>query len=130
VVLAEVLNTMLMSMHERVREFGLMGALGVMPVQMFAMVVWETVLLVALGSLLGFALGGGASWWFGDKGIDLSHYASAFSFMYMDPIVHPLLRAQSVAEILGAAVFGAMVAGLYPAWLASRLEPAQALREV
>lgn len=130
VVLAEVLNTMLMSMKERVREFGLMGALGVMPVQMFAMVVWETVLLVALGSLLGFALGGGASWWFGDKGIDLSHYASAFSFMYMDPVVHPLLRAESIAEILGAAVFGAMVAGLYPAWLASRLEPARALREV
>jgi len=130
VVLAEVLNTMLMSMHERVREFGLMGALGVMPAQIFAMVVWETVMLVLIGGAAGFALGGGLSLWYGEHGIDLSQFAIAFSFMYMDPIIHPLLQADSVLRILGAALFGAMIAGLIPAWKASRLEPAHALREL
>jgi ABC-type lipoprotein release transport system permease subunit len=130
VVLAEVLNTMLMSMHERVREFGLMGALGVMPSQIFAMVVWETVILVLIGGVAGFVLGGGLSLWYGEHGIDLSQFAIAFSFMYMDPIIHPLLQFDSVLRILGASLFGAMIAGLIPAWKAAKLEPAWALREL
>jgi len=130
VVLAEVLNTMLMSMHERVREFGLMGALGVTPSQVFAMVVWETVILVLIGGTSGFVIGGGLSLWYGEYGIDLSQFAIAFSFMYMDPVIHPLLQADSVLRILGASLFGAMIAGLIPAWKASKLEPASALREL
>jgi len=130
VVLAEVLNTMLMSTQDRVREFGLMGALGVRASQVFAMVVWETVLLVLAGSLAGFALGLWGVAYFGAQGIDLSHFTEAFSFMYMDPVVHPALRAESGLHILGAAVVGAMAAGLFPAWRAARLEPAQALRRV
>jgi len=129
VVLAEVLNTMLMSMHERVREFGLMGALGVTPAQIFAMVVWETVILVLIGGVSGFVIGGGLSLWYGEHGIDLSQFAIAFSFMYMDPVIHPLLQADSMLRILGASLLGAIIAGLIPAWKASRLEPAHALRE-
>ncbi len=130
VVLVEVLNTMLMSMHERVREFGLMGALGVKPAQLFAMVVWETVILVLIGGLAGFVLGGGLSLWYGQQGIDLSQFAIAFSFMYMDPIIHPVLEADSILRILAAAIVGAMIAGLIPAWKASKLQPVNALREL
>ncbi|MDQ6998620.1 MAG: ABC transporter permease [Mariprofundus sp.] len=130
VVLVEVLNTMLMSMHERVREFGLMGALGVMPAQVFAMVIWETVILVLIGGLAGFVIGGGLSLWYGQQGIDLSQFAVAFSFMYMDPVIHPVLELDSMLRILGAAIIGAMIAGLIPAWKASKLEPVHALREL
>jgi len=130
VVLVEVLNTMLMSMHERVREFGLMGALGVTPAQVFAMVVWETVILVLIGGVAGFSIGGGLAVWYGEFGIDLSQFAIAFSFMYMDPVIHPVLQLDSILRILGAAIIGAMIAGLIPAWKASKLEPASALREL
>jgi len=130
VVLAEVLNTMLMSMHERVREFGLMGALGVMPSQIFAMVVWETMILVLIGGVAGFAIGGGLSLWYGEHGIDLSRFAIAFSFMYMDPVIHPVLETQSILRILVASIVGAMIAGLIPAWKAAKLQPAYALREL
>jgi len=130
VVLTEVLNTMLMSMHERVREFGLMGALGVQARQIFSMIVWETAILVVIGSWAGFALGGLMVWYFGKFGIDLSQFAAAFSFMYMDPVVYPALKTGSLMRILEAAVLGAVIAGLFPAWKAARLEPAQAMREV
>jgi len=130
VVLAEVLNTMLMSMHDRVREFGLMSALGTGQTQLFAMVVCETLVLVAMGGVLGFVLGAAFSLYFGEYGLDLSQYATAFSFMYMSPIVYPELTFNGCARILIAAMFGAVLAGLYPAWKASRLNPAAAMREV
>ncbi|RMH51445.1 MAG: ABC transporter permease [Zetaproteobacteria bacterium] len=128
VVLAEVLNTMLMSVHDRVREFGLMGALGATPVRIFAMVVWETLILVLLGGLAGFTIGAMLVFWFGAHGIDLTRFAAALSFMYMDPVIHPRLEWAGLLRILAAAVAGALLAGLIPAARAARLEPATALR--
>ncbi len=130
VVLAEVLNTMLMSMYDRVREFGLMAALGTGQGQLFAMVVCETLVLVAMGGALGFLFGAATSLYFGQYGLDLSQYATAFSFMYMSPIVYPELTFNGCARILIAAMVGAILAGLYPAWKVSRLNPAVAMREV
>jgi len=130
VVLAEVLNTMLMSMHDRMREFGLMAALGTGQQQLFAMVVCETLVLVFMGGILGFILGAGVSLYYGEYGLDLSQYATAFSFMYMSPIVYPELTFNGCARILVAAMLGAVLASLYPAWKAAKLNPAQAMREI
>ena len=130
VVMAEVLNTMLMSMHERTRELGMMSALGVTHRQIFAMILWESLILVVIGSLLGFVLGAWVSAYFGEHGIDLSRYAVAFSFSYMESVVHPELSMNSVMDILGAAVIGALLAGIYPAWRAAKLDPAIAMRAV
>jgi len=130
VVMVEVLNTMLMSMHERTRELGMMGALGVTHRQIFVMILWETLILVVIGSLSGFVLGAWVSAHYGEHGIDLSRFATAFSFTYMESIIRPELSMESVRDILGAAVFGALVAGLYPAWRAARLDPATAMRKV
>jgi len=130
VVLAEVLNTMLMSMHDRIREFGLMGALGTQGHQLFAMMVWETVILVSIGGLVGFGLGAWISGYYGEHGLDLSAFATAFSFMYMSPIVHPVVTVESAVRIIGAAIAGAAIAGIYPAWKASRLNPVDAMQEL
>ena len=129
VILAEVLNTMLMSMHDRLHEFGLMAALGTSQGAMFAMVIWETLILVILGGVLGFAFGYAFTAWYAVHGIDLSRYAEAFSFMYIEPVVYPVMEWQQNLRIMGAALSGAFLAGMYPAWQASRLDPVQAMRE-
>ena len=130
VVMAEVLNTMLMSMHERTRELGMMGALGVTRRQIFTMILCETLILFVIGGLLGFLLGAGISVYFGEHGIDLSRYGVAFSFIYMESVVHPDLSLDSVMDILGAAAIGALVAGVYPALRAAKMDPAIAMRQV
>ncbi len=129
VILAEVLNTMLMSMHDRMRELGLMAALGTDQTAMFAMMVWETLILVVIGGALGFAIGYAVTTWYAHHGIDLSRYAEAFSFMYIEPIVYPTMDWHQNIRIMLAALIGAMLAGLYPAWKASRLDPVAAMRE-
>ncbi len=129
-VLAEILNTMLMALHERTRELGMLEALGTRKVQLFLMMLIEGVILVMLGAIAGYLLGAGAVLYYGDAGIDLTHFADAFKFFYMSPIIRPVLTSGSAMEIMGTTLAAAVLAGLYPAWKATHLEPSEALRRV
>lgn len=129
-VLVEVLNTMLMALHERTRELGILSALGTRGRQLFGMVLLEGVLLIFAGSLLGWLLGAGLVGWLARDGIDLSRFANAFQFFYMSPVIRPLLTLESALRIFAATLAAALLAGLYPAWKASRIRVSDALRRV
>jgi ABC-type lipoprotein release transport system permease subunit len=129
-VIAESLNTMLMTLHERVHEFGLMEALGTRKVQLFAMVLWESVLLVMSGCLAGYLLGVLVVLYFGHTGIDLSRFAKAFTFAYMNPVIYPVLTWYTTAQTLGTTFVAAVLAALYPAWKATRQQPVEAIRSI
>ena len=106
-----VVNTMLMSVRERVREFGILRATGWTRGDTFRLVVTESALLGAAGGGAGVFLGA-----------LLALVAGAF--LPLAPSLPPLLL---VASLLGAIVLGA-TSGLYPAIAASRLEPMVAIR--
>ncbi|QYZ65862.1 MAG: ABC transporter permease [Gammaproteobacteria bacterium (ex Lamellibrachia satsuma)] len=127
-VLTEILNTMLISLHERQKELGIMIAIGTRKSQIFFMLLIEAVMLILLGGALGYGVGGLLVLHLSDGGIDLSYFANAFKFFYMDPVILPLLTLDSATRILGTTLVAALIAGLYPAWRATKIEISQSLR--
>jgi len=69
-VLTEILNTMLIALHDRQKELGIMIAIGTRKPQIFTMLLLEAVLLILLGSLLGYLSGGLLVYSLSDGGID------------------------------------------------------------
>ncbi|MCU7851208.1 MAG: FtsX-like permease family protein [Candidatus Thiodiazotropha sp. (ex Monitilora ramsayi)] len=127
-VLVEILNTMLISLHERHKELGVIVAIGTTRFQIFSMLLLEAVLLIFIGASLGYLAGSLLVYSLSGTGIDLSGYANAFQFFYMNPVIYPDLTTDSAIRILGTTLVAALLAGVYPAWKATRLSLSQALR--
>ncbi len=125
-----VLNTLMMSFVERIREFGLMKALGTEDRHIGLLLTCETFLLTSIGTILGVSAGLAMAYYFGSVGIDLSRFGKTFSNFLIGTVVYPepqLLHVMTAVTV----VFGTnLVASLYPSWRASRLEPIEAMRHV
>jgi ABC-type lipoprotein release transport system permease subunit len=127
-VVTEILNTMLIALHDRQKELGVMVALGTRRHQVFFMLLYEAVFLILLGGAVGYIAGGGVIEAFSAAGIDLSGFSNAFQFFYMNPVIRPELTFDSALRILGTTLVSACLAGVYPAWKATRLSVSQSLR--
>lgn len=123
-----ILNTQRMSAQERRREFGVLVAVGLAPRRLLGILVVEALVLGVLGAAAGGAVGGAVSWWHATAGLDLSLFTDQGGFSYMGVVFEGRIFArmslsavlQPVLVMLGVAV----VSGLWPAWVASRVEPA------
>ncbi|MGM0517338.1 MAG: ABC transporter permease [Pseudomonadota bacterium] len=126
-----ILNTVLMSVLERAREFGLLRALGMGRGQLLLLVGFESLLLALLAVAVGWVVGGGVHLWFSQHGLDLEALIGGGTAMmgtFMDPVIHTELSSERVVQ-LTTIVFGATLAsGIYPAIKASRITPVEALR--
>lgn len=129
VVALGVANTMVMSVLERRREFGVALALGATPWQVFRGILYEGLLIGALGLAAGAAAGLALVAHLGRTGIHFAAQAQAVKSMQgVTGTLHPQADAGRLGMI-AAAVFGVCVlAALWPAWKAARLEPLRALR--
>jgi ABC-type lipoprotein release transport system permease subunit len=126
-----ILNLMLMAVFERTREIGLLAAMGLKRWELLALFLLEGMLIGLLGALLGGALGGLVVSLVGKVGIEFSSAAEMGEMMaLMGDRLYPRL---AIHLLLGRAVTVAIIAALaslYPAWQASRREPAEALHYV
>ena len=121
-----LINTLLMAVFERTREFGMFQALGMPPRHILGQVLVESLILLGLALLLG-NLSAWATIHSLEGGIDLSAVAEGMEMMGVAPVLYPawsgndLLVANLVVIVLGLA------ASLYPAWRASRQVPIEAI---
>jgi ABC-type lipoprotein release transport system permease subunit len=128
IVLAGELNTLLLSMLERTREFGVLMAIGTSRQEVAALLVAEALLIGILGTLAGLALGLLIVALTNFTGIDLSILLGSTSRFYVDPLIYPQLNLEHLGVTLAAILLASVTAGLYPAWRASLLQPAEVMR--
>jgi putative ABC transport system permease protein len=125
-----VLNTMLMAVFERFREFGVLSAIGMRPLHIVLLVVVEVAALAGVSLVAATALGTPLLRWLVHSGIDLRHLTEGFTLSGVP--ISPILRgAWAVSRFATSAVLliaFALVAGLYPAVRAARVDPSALTR--
>ncbi|MDQ6970174.1 MAG: ABC transporter permease [Mariprofundus sp.] len=130
IIAAGIMNTVLMSMLERIREFGVMMALGCGRMQMAGMMVIESMLLGLAGIAFGILFGLGLVYYFHAVGIDLSGQMDSMARFYINPVIHTEIDAKHLWDTVLAVLAATMVAALWPSIQAARLEPVEALHHV
>ncbi len=126
-----VLNTILMAVLERRREFSLLLALGMRPREITTVVMMESMLLTALGAGTGLVLGWGAHRYFATYGLDFSSMMDqnfSVAGVSIDTLVYSYLYDGRIAGTLTYVTLLGLGASLYPALRAARTDPTEATR--
>lgn len=123
-----IINTMLMVVLERVKELGMLMAVGMNRKRVFRMIMLETVFLTLTGGIIGIALGMAASQYFSKVGIDLSVWGEGISQMGYDTMAYPSIDASMTVTIIIMVIITGLLSSIYPARKALKLNPAEAVR--
>jgi ABC-type lipoprotein release transport system permease subunit len=131
IVAVIIANTLLMSVFERTRELGILAALGMKGRQIMTMILLEAGTLALLGTILGIVLGTLLVWYLSFNGIDMGEDVASLAEGMAYPSVLYAKFAPGAVIGLSLAMLGiVLLAALYPARFAAKLEPAEALHAV
>lgn len=115
-----ILNTLLMSVNERTREFGMLKAIGASGLDIGKMIMAETLIITTLGGLMGTVMAVAGSTIIEGFVKEMLPYAPLGSFIHITP--------ELVAFSLLFSVVLGIICGIYPAFKSSRLTPMEAIR--
>ena len=127
-LLFSIINTMLMAVLERVREIGMLMAVGMSKWRVFLMIMLETVFLALIGGPLGLLLSWACIAYFGNHGIDLG--GAAYGEMGFSSIIYPQLDGATYLNVTIMVISMALLAAVYPARKALKLIPVEAIRKI
>ncbi len=127
-----VLNTMLMATFERIREFGVLKALGASPWKILRDVSTEAFVMAVFASSIGSVLGVAAMYYFQQVGLDLSFAGGdiTFSGVAFDPIWRSTMDASCMYGPVVSMWLVSVLAALYPGIKVARIDPVEAMNHV
>ncbi len=123
-----IINTMLMVVLERIKELGMLMAVGMNRLRVYIMVMVETVLLSLTGGLAGIVLSYLVILTVSHTGIDLSAFSEGLNSIGYSTLVYPRITFDDYVKIVLMVIATGILAALYPAWKAVKLNPAEAIR--
>ncbi|XOV94510.1 MAG: ABC transporter permease [Bacteroidota bacterium] len=125
-----IVNTMLMAVLERMKELGMLMAVGMTKIRVFMMIMIETLFLSIVGSPLGLLFGWLTISYYNKNGVDLTAYSEGLEAFGYESILYPYV-ADNVYYIVTIGVFvTAFIGAVYPALKAVRLRPVEALHKI
>jgi ABC-type lipoprotein release transport system permease subunit len=130
VVAVVVANTLLMAVFERIREMGILAALGMKGRQIMLMFLLEAATLGLAGIAVGLVLGLAGVAYLATVGIYIGDVASSAGSIALGSTIHGQFVPATFAWLSFWTLVIILLASLYPAWFAIRREPAEALRAV
>jgi len=123
-----IINTMLMSVLDRIKEIGMLMAVGMNKRKIFMMIILESVMLTFSGGILGIIIGSGITKIFETKPINLSMFSDGLEKYGYASQVYTSLRFETVIIITLLVIVTGILSAIYPARKALKLNPAEATR--
>ncbi len=125
-----IINTMLMAVLERIREIGMLMAIGMNKIRLFLMIMVETILLSFVAAPVGILLGYLTISYLGYYGIDLSAFSESLQNYGMSDVIYFSVDPSIYQRVPIAISITAILASLYPAFKAISLKPVEAIRKI
>ena len=126
VVVFGIINTLFMSLYERMFEFGVLRAVGTRPFGMARLILFEAGALAILSIGLGIVLGFGITLLFAKVGIDYT--GVEMMGVTIQELIYPVMKVKPFIFYSVWVFVFTIITGLYPAWYAAKMSPATAMR--
>ena len=125
-----IVNTMLMSVLERIRELGMLMAIGLNKSKIFFMIMLETIYLTLMGCPIGLLMGWLTVTILGRTGIDMSMFSEGLASYGFSSMIYPALDQEKYMIIVTMCLITAILSAIYPAYKALQLNPSEAIRKI
>jgi ABC-type lipoprotein release transport system permease subunit len=123
-----IVNTMLMAVLERVKELGMLMAVGMSRWRVFGMMMLETIYLTMTGGLISILAGYAVCLHLGHTGLDLYFWKDVYASIGYSSVIYPVIGLKTLMMTTLLVMVTGIVSALYPSFKALRLNPAEATR--